>query len=318
MIFFNPRRAGGRFYAPPSGFSQIAGKRRRAAPPNLAYLFSHLFRISCPKISTIWPKVRSPGHFEWPYLTKSLNLHQSYNCWAIDIKVSGVDEGDSIYKTYISDFWYLWPEVRSISRPPHYKSMGEISTSSECYPIHSIWSGSWYYKFLSVISPKNITCDLWMVSLGHPRSPQGTNGFSAITSDWKEIEPPGNVHCVCLVNADRMICNMTNFGQVMTLTWGQMFNLTFRGHVIHHSMRLDELRTMACESFLYLCWIKSNYRKTIRNENEHFFFGDLWWPSFWPDRKNDRSSFLLILTALSNAACRLSLRRSGVELDGGA
>ena len=156
-----------------------------------------------------------------------------------------------------------------------------------------------------------------MVSLGHPRSPQVTNGFSAITSDWKEIEHPGNVHCVCLVNVDRMICNMTNFGQVMTLTWGHMFNLTFRGHVIHHSMRLYELRTMACELFLYLCWIKSYYRKTIRNENDHFFFGDLWWPSFWPDRKNDQSSFLLILTALSNAACRLSLRRSGVELDGG-
>ena len=157
-----------------------------------------------------------------------------------------------------------------------------------------------------------------MVFLGHPRSPQGTNGFSAITSDWKEIEPPDNIHCVCLVNVDRMICNMTNFSQVMTLTWGQMFNLTsFRGHVIHHSMRLDELRTMACESFLYLGWIKSYYRKTIRNENEHFFFGYLWWPSFWPDRKNDRSSFLLILTALSNAACRLSLQRSGVELDGG-
>ena len=144
-----------------------------------------------------------------------------------------------------------------------------------------------------------------------------TNGFSSITFNWIEIETPFDVYRVCLVNADRMICNMTNFGQVMTLTWGQMFNLTFRGQVIHHSMRLDELRTMACESFLYLCWIKSYYRKTIRNENEHFFFGDLWWPSFWPDRKNDRSSFLLILTALSNAACRLSLRRSGVELDGG-
>ena len=42
--------------------------------------------------------------------------------------------------------------------------------------------------------------------------------------------------------------------------------------------------------------------------------GDL---AFDLTEKNDRSSFLLILTALSNAACRLSLRRSGVELDGG-
>ena len=49
-----PRRAGGGgFTPPPSGFSQIAGKRRRAAPPNFAYLFSHLFRILRQKISTM-------------------------------------------------------------------------------------------------------------------------------------------------------------------------------------------------------------------------------------------------------------------------
>ena len=91
----NPRRAvGAVLRPPPSGFSQIAGKRRRGAPPNFAYLFSHLFRILRQKISTMWPKVRSPGHFEWPNHTKSLNLHQSYNCWVINIKVSGVDEGE--------------------------------------------------------------------------------------------------------------------------------------------------------------------------------------------------------------------------------
>ena len=106
----------------------------------------------------------------------------------------------------------------------------------------------------------------------------------------------------------------------MTLTWGQMFNLTFRGHVIHHSMRLDELRTMACESFLYLCWIKSYYRKTIRNENEHFFFGDLWWPSFWPVRKNERSSFFTDFDRsferrlpLVSTTLRSRVRRGGVK-----
>ena len=170
----------------------------------------------------MWPKVRSPGQFEWPNLKKSLNLHQSYNYWAIDMQLSGVSKGDRIYKTYISDFRYLWPEVRSISRPPHYKSMGEISTSSECHSIHSICSGSWYYRSLVVILPKNVTGDLWEVSLGHPRSPEVTSDFSAITFDWIEIETPFDVYRVCLVNADRMICIMTYFGQVMTLTWGQI------------------------------------------------------------------------------------------------
>ena len=39
---------------------------------------------------------------------------------------------------------------------------------------------------------------------------------------------------------------------------------------------------------------------------EHFTFDDLWWPDLWPDLKNDRSAFLMILDELSNAACRMS------------
>ena len=41
----NPRPAGGGKFCPPPGFSQIAGKRRRAAPPYLAYLIPHQFCI---------------------------------------------------------------------------------------------------------------------------------------------------------------------------------------------------------------------------------------------------------------------------------
>ena len=52
-------------------------------------------------------------------------------------------------------------------------------------------------------------------------------------------------HCVSLVNTDRMICNMTYLGQVMTLTGGQISFLTFMGHIIHHSTRVDELNTTA-------------------------------------------------------------------------
>ena len=127
--------------------------------------------------------------------------------------ISGISKGDSIYQTYISEFLYLWPEVRSILRPPHYKSMGEIPTSSECHPMPSICSGSLYYRSLSVIQPKQITCDLRKVL---PRSSEVTIGFSAITFDWKQIEPPDNVHRVCLVKTRRMMYNMTYLGQVMT------------------------------------------------------------------------------------------------------
>ena len=44
---------------------------------------------------------------------------------------------------------------------------------------------------------------------------------------------------------------------------------------------------------------------------EHLDFDDLW----WPDLKNDQSTFLLILDELSNAACRMSLRSSGAEVN---
>ena len=83
----------------------------------------------------------------------------------------------------------------------------------------------------------------------------------------------------------------------------------------HHSMRLDELRTMTFESILYLVWIKSYSRKTIISKNEHFSSvtsGDLVFDL--TEKMTEVLSYCL--TALSNAAYRLSLRRSGVELHG--
>ena len=262
-------------------------------------------------------QVRSPGQVKWPHLRKTFKLRHGHSSGDKDLKLSGFGILPSTYNLYISEFLYRWPKVRSFLESHHYKSMGELSTSSECHLIHSICSGSWYYRSLVVIIPKNITGDLWKVSLGHPRSPEITSGFSAITFYWIEIETPFDVYRVFLVNAHQMICNMTYFGQVMTLTWGQIFNLTFRGHVIYHSMRLDELRTMAFKSIRYLVWRKSYLRKTIRRKNEHFFFGDLWWPSFWPDRKNDRSSFVIIFDELSNAFFLFSLRPIPAEIEGG-
>ena len=48
-------------------------------------------------------------------------------------------------------------------------------------------------------------------------------------------------------------------------------------------------------------------------------FDELWWPDFWPDLKNDQSSFVMIFDGFSNAAYRhrVSLRGPGAELDGG-
>ena len=58
--------------------------------------------------------------------------------------------------------------------------------------------------------------------------------------------------------------------------------------------------------FVEKCWNRPNLT-----------FGDLWWPDLWPDLKNDRSSFVMIFDALSNAAYRVSLRGPGAEIEGG-
>ena len=44
------------------------------------------------------------------------------------MKLSEYDEVISAYKTYILDFWYRWPQVRSFLRPPHYVNGQKINS----------------------------------------------------------------------------------------------------------------------------------------------------------------------------------------------
>ena len=80
------------------------------------------------------------------------------------------------------------------------------------------------------------------------------------------------VSCVCLVNALRLICNL---GQAVTLTWGQILTLTFQGHAIHVSMRLDKANTMVSKLLLYHFKHRSYHWKTVSLKNAVF---DLSWP----------------------------------------
>ena len=104
---FNLRPAEG-VLRTPSGFFQIVKKTRRRFWDTLPYIFSALVvKISGPG------HVRS-GHVKWPHLIKSLNLRQSYTDWTIALKLSAIATSNSIYKIFISEFWYRWPKVRSI------------------------------------------------------------------------------------------------------------------------------------------------------------------------------------------------------------
>ena len=70
----------------------------------------------------------------------------------------------------------------------------------------------------------------------------------------------------------RLICNL---GQAVTLTWGQILTLTFQGHAIHVSMRLDEANTMVSQLLLYHFNHRSYHGKTVSLKNAVF---DLSWP----------------------------------------
>ena len=57
--------------------------------------------------------------------------------WTIALKLSEIDKSNSVYKVYISEFWYLWPKVGSILWSLYYKSMGENWKASALDENHS-------------------------------------------------------------------------------------------------------------------------------------------------------------------------------------
>ena len=104
---------------------------------------------------------------------------------------------------------------------------------------------------------------------GHGRSWKVTISSSGITFDRNQLERWKHHTCVKADDADRLICNMTFSGHVMTLTWGQIFIMTFQ--IIYHSTRLDKRNTMLAREILCLYWGKSYYRKTCVAKTCYFW-----------------------------------------------
>ena len=96
-----------------------------------------------------------------------------------------------------------------------------------------------------------------------------------IIFDSKEIDTCEWSHCVSLIKTLRSICNITYLGHHVTLTWGHILTLTFQGHALHVSMRLDEAITMVSKSLLYLFKHGRLLSKTVSIKNAVF---DLSWP----------------------------------------
>ena len=79
-------------------------------------------------------------------------------------------------------------------------------------------------------------------------------------------------HRVRLVKALHMMCNMT---LTLTLTWGQIFKLTFRGQKIYHSNRLNERNNIFRLHFSVLLMVKKLLAKNFSLLPRVI---DIWWP----------------------------------------
>ena len=95
---------GGAKNAHPSGFSRIAEKRRRAAPPFFQYLLTIEFDTLCKNFSPRSPKVRSPGQVKVKNGFLTLRLRSGHTRYPIGFKPSAFHKVIDTYNLYISDF----------------------------------------------------------------------------------------------------------------------------------------------------------------------------------------------------------------------
>ena len=215
----NPRPAGGgRLNAPPPlrFFEESENTTASAAGFSPTLPPPHVFRNFCENFDPWSRKVRSPGQVKWPNYKITFQSRYGYKVSGKVMKPSKYDEVIIAYKTYISDFLYPWPQVRSFLRPPHYKSMGKKST-----PLYLLWRQLiWVESYL--------IGELWTIrvniciaypSKGHLRSPEVTNRHLPITFDQKEVGTWDWCQYVRLGHASRLICNMNHFGHHVTLAW---------------------------------------------------------------------------------------------------
>ena len=98
---------GGAKNALPSGFSRIAEKRRRAAPPFFQYLLRIELDTLCKNFNPRSPKVRSPGQVKVKNGFLTLRLRSGHTRYPIGFKPSVFHRMIDTYNLYISDFLYL-------------------------------------------------------------------------------------------------------------------------------------------------------------------------------------------------------------------
>ena len=106
IVFKSLTRAleGGAKNAHPSGFSRIAEKQRRAAPPFFQYLLTIEFDTLCKNFSLRSSKVRSPGQVKVKNGFLTLRLRSGHTRYPIGFKPSAFHKVIDTYNLFISDF----------------------------------------------------------------------------------------------------------------------------------------------------------------------------------------------------------------------
>ena len=112
------------------GRGQKMATPRRAAPPFFQYLLTIELDTLFNNFNPRSPKVRSPGKVKVKNGFLTFRLRSGHTRYPIGFKPSAFHKVIDTYNLYISDFLYLSPEVRSISWPHHYKSIGKNSNRS--------------------------------------------------------------------------------------------------------------------------------------------------------------------------------------------
>ena len=230
------------------------------------------------------------------------------------MKLSEQDEIISAYITYISDFWYRWPRVRSFLRPPHYKSMGKKLTPLYLLCRKPNLSGIISYRTVVDNSSKNLHClsleRSFEVTRGH-RPSFANNFWSKRDRDVRMV----SVRSSWPGESNDMQYDPFRSSRDLGLTWPEVKLWPWPFKVILYMVRRALTRQtrwnqISCSTFKLKDFIvEKSFWKILK-----------FWPlvtSILTWEKNDRNDFEMIFRELSNTAFRFSLRRPGAEIMGG-
>ena len=148
------------------------------------------------------------------------------------MELSGVDKSTSTHKTLSSEFWFLWPEVRSVCDLTIIRQRKHV----QCHLFRKYkWELDNYINiFLHHTTTLDDPCTVltqWPLRViqGHIRSV----AFLHLTSDWIEIKHWGRSHCISLAGTHRLIFSKTYLVHrwpYVTLIWGHILTWIFQCH----------------------------------------------------------------------------------------